>query len=36
MKEESAMAQVALAGAKGRICLLGLAVQIVLSAAGVD
>jgi len=35
MKEESAMAQVALAGAAGRICLLGLVVQILLSACAV-
>jgi hypothetical protein len=35
MKEERAMAQVALAGAACRICLLGLAVQILLSAGAV-
>jgi hypothetical protein len=35
MKEERAMAQVALARAAGRICLLGLTVQILLSTCAV-
>jgi hypothetical protein len=35
MKKESAIVQVGLAGAAGRICLLGLAFQILLSACAV-
>ena len=35
MKEESATGHVAMAGAAGRICLLGLAVHILLSACAV-